>query len=93
MAYHNVNLYAPRIGRPPSSRQTGYEHISPTMSSTRLATNGMSYPHNSPDDYRGTNTNMSFIRSPDNFLPEDGATPQVISPHDTGIIHHVHRSD
>ncbi|PCH02633.1 Hypothetical protein PENO1_036860 [Penicillium occitanis (nom. inval.)] len=49
------------------------------MSTSRRATNGMSY-HTSPSGHQQMNSNDHYIQSPENASYHDGATPLAISP-------------
>lgn len=86
MAYHDVNRYAFGRGRRPSS----YQYASPTMNSSRLATNGMSYINSSSGGHQRTNSNSHHLHSPEIASYEDGTARMVISPYpEAGIRHHL----
>lgn len=91
MAYHDVNRYG--LGR--GGRPSSHRYASPPMSSSRQATSGSSYLHNSPSGYRRTNSNMNAIQSPENGIYEEyGTTPMAISPYpEAGTIYHSFPGD
>ncbi|RAO71376.1 uncharacterized protein BHQ10_007388 [Talaromyces amestolkiae] len=87
MAYHDVNRYG--LGR--GGRPSSHRYASPPMSSSRQATSGSSYLHNSPSGYRRTNSNMNAIQSPENGIYEEyGTTPMAISPYPEADVMNMH---